>query len=163
MPTGNADWLERLPLLRKNIILSYAIAAGCFAFALGLRWALRNTLPGGVPYITFFIAVLLSTLFGGFGPGVMVLLASVLVAWFWLLPTATPSQISAALTASALFSTICAMIIYVVDLLNRTVERLLAAQDRAENQLYLTAMAERQLAQLNGELRHRNKNSFSVL
>ena len=162
--TARADWLERLlPLVRKNIVLSYAIAAGCFAFALGLRWVLRDILPGGAPYITFFIAVLLATLFGGVGPGIIVLVASGVAAWFLWLPTATPVQVNAALAASALFSTIGAMTIYVVHLLNRTVERLLAAQDRAETQLYLTAMAEQQLAQLNGELRHRNKNTFSVL
>jgi two-component sensor histidine kinase len=163
MQIVNYDWLERLPELRKNVFLSYGFAAAVFICSCVARWAIHDLLPVGVPYITFFIAVLLATLVGGLGPGIMVLMSSVVVAWFWWLPQATTAHVQSSITASVLFAVISGMIIYVVDLLNRTVERLLATQERAENQLYLTAMAEQQLAQLNGELRHRNKNTFSVL
>lgn len=156
-------WLESLPGIRRRTWLAYAIAIGIFAVSLGARLALTGVLPPGLPYFTFFIAVLLATLVGGFGPGVMTLGLSVVAAWQLLLPTRTPDQVQEALVASLLFAFIGAMIIAVTHLLNRTVERFLKLQDRAETQLYLTAMAEQRLKSLNDELKHRNKNTFALI
>lgn len=143
--------------------MAYGIAASIFLASLGARLALLDVLPPGLPYFTFFIAVLFATLISGIGPGFLVLALSVVSAWYLLLPTKTPGQIQEALAASFLFVIICSLIIWVVHFLNRTVERLLKAQDRAETQLYLTAMAEQRLKSLNDELKHRNKNTFALI
>lgn len=156
-------WLEALPSVRRRPAVAYALAISLFLISLAARIALKDVLPPGLPYFTFFIAVLLATLVGGFGPGVVTLLLSVVAAWKLLLPTRTPEQFNEALAASLLFVMICAMIVLVVHLLNKSVERLLKSQERAETQLYLTAMAEQRLKHLNDELKHRNKNTFALL
>lgn len=163
VPARLERWLEVLPKIRKQTGLAYAAAIGIFAISLGARLALTGVLPPGLPYFTFFIAVLLATLVGGLGPGLLTLAFSVGAAWHLLLPTRTPDQFQEAIVASLLFAFIGAMIIAVTHLLNRTVERFLKLQDRAETQLYLTAMAEQRLKNLNDELKHRNKNTFALI
>ena len=155
--------LAALPSIRRRTGLAYAIGIGLFAISLAARIALQDVLPPGLPYFTFFIAVLLSTLLGGVGPGIVALMLSVVAAWHLLLPTKTSLQFNEAVAASFLFIAICSMIIFVVHLLNQAVERLLKAQDRAETQLYLTAMAEQRLKHVNDELKHRNKNTFAMI
>lgn len=156
-------WLEALPRIRKQTGLAYAAALGIFIISLGARLALTDVLPPGLPYFTFFVAVLLATLVSGLGPGLLTLGLSVGAAWYLLLPTRTPDQIQEAIVASLLFVFIGAIIIMITHLLNRTVERFLKLQDRAETQLYLTAMAEQRLKNLNDELKHRNKNTFALI
>lgn len=156
-------WLEALPSIRRRTLLAFGIAIGIFAISLGARLALTGILPPGLPYFTFFVAVLLATLISGLWPGVLTLVLSIVAAWHLLLPTRTPDQFQEALTASLLFAFIGAIIITVAHLLNRTVERFLKLQDRAETQLYLTAMAEQRLKSLNDELKHRNKNTFALI
>lgn len=156
-------WLDALPRIRRRPLIAYIIAIGIFAVSLAVRLALSDMLPSGLPYITFFVAVLFATLIGGIGPGILTLGLSVVSAWYLLLPTRTAVEEQEALLASVLFAFIAALIIAVTHFLNRTVERYLKLQDRAETQLYLTAMAEQRLKSLNDELKHRNKNTFALI
>lgn len=156
-------WLDALPRIRRRTALVYAIATGIFLACLGARLALIDLLPPGLPYFMFVVAVLLATFVGGLGPGILTLGLSVVAAWNLLLPTRTPEQFQDSLIASLLFVFICSLIIIITHLLNRTVERYLKLQDRAETQLYLTAMAEQRLKNLNDELKHRNKNTFALI
>ena len=50
-----------LPVIRNNPRLVWAAALGLFALAFVLRWVLEGILPVGLPFITFFIAILLAT------------------------------------------------------------------------------------------------------
>jgi len=52
---------RRLPVIRNNPRLGWAAALGLFALAFVLRWVLEGILPVGLPFITFFIAILLAT------------------------------------------------------------------------------------------------------
>lgn len=156
-------WLETvLPAVRRNAVLAYSTACLLFLAALATRFAFGSYLPPGLPFITFFVAVLLATLAGGIGPGVLVMALSGLVSWNFLMSSAT-GKLNDALVAIALFCGLSASIIYVVQLLNRTIERLLYERRRAEDHLHTAAIAEQQLQQLNVELRHRNQNVFSVI
>ncbi|HZW13333.1 MAG TPA: EAL domain-containing protein [Noviherbaspirillum sp.] len=65
----------------------YFAASVLFGLALASRFALIGTLPPqGFPFLTFFPAVLLSTFLGGFGPGLLVSVLSVIAAWYFFIP-----------------------------------------------------------------------------
>jgi PAS domain S-box-containing protein len=64
----------------------YAVAVGCVAIALALRYPLRDTLGLDVPYLLFVPAIIVASWFGGVGPGVFATLLSVLAAAYFLLP-----------------------------------------------------------------------------
>jgi hypothetical protein len=50
---------HRLPVLRGSPYWARGAGVGLFVAAFLLRWALEGILPVGLPFITFFIAILL--------------------------------------------------------------------------------------------------------
>src|SRR5262245_13166400 len=69
-------------------IARYLIAAGAVAGGIAARLALEGVWDRRFPYITLFLAVVLSAWAGGVGPGVFAtLLSAASVAYFWLAPT----------------------------------------------------------------------------
>jgi hypothetical protein len=64
-----------IPALRPGTAGAYAFAFVCAAFATALRLAIDNYVEG-VPYVTFFPAVIIATLVSGFGAGLLCLLLS---------------------------------------------------------------------------------------
>jgi PAS domain S-box-containing protein len=71
---------------RSRPVFAYCIAAGSVALATGLRWLMDDLLVEGVPFLTFFVAVVISTFAGGALVGGFATLASSVVAWFFFLP-----------------------------------------------------------------------------
>jgi hypothetical protein len=63
---------DRLP----QSSLRWSAGLGLFATALLLRWGLDSVLLPGLPFITFFVAVLIATLVGG-----LTVLGHVLARW----------------------------------------------------------------------------------
>lgn len=156
--------VERLlPRIRRKPALAYPAAAVIFAAAALLRVFLGNWLPASMPFLTFFIAILLTTLIAGAGPGLLVVAASLVFAWqFYLSDAAQYSLFDVAIALTA-FALMAGLIVMVVHLLNRKVESLLDQRDRNEGLLQDSALGELQLEQLNVELRHRLKNTFAVI
>ena len=72
--------------MRKTRHLGYGLAVVAFFAAFLLRYALDKALPPGLPFVTFFPAVLLTAFVAGLGPGLLVALASGISAWFFFLP-----------------------------------------------------------------------------
>jgi two-component system, LuxR family, sensor kinase FixL len=66
----------------------YLAAVAALAIALLFRYALWHTLGTTVPYLQFYPAIIISAWFGGLGPGVLLTVASALVAMYWFLPPA---------------------------------------------------------------------------
>ncbi len=67
----------------------YALALLAVAAGLGLRLGLTAQVGPGLPtYITFYPAVMIVALMGGFGPGLAATIATALVVDFWILPPA---------------------------------------------------------------------------
>jgi len=64
----------------------YAVAVAAVAIAWGARWLLDQIAPGQVPFITFFLAVLVAGWFGGFGPAALVTLLSLVITWIVYMP-----------------------------------------------------------------------------
>jgi two-component sensor histidine kinase len=157
--------IERVfPRLRRKPQYAYPVGVAIFAVAAIARDALSTWLKDSTPFVTFFIAVLLASLAGGTGPGLLVVAASFLFSWHFYLsgPNWFPvtSETAVALASFTVFSL---LIVGVVQLLNRKVEGLLDERARSEALLQDSALGELQLEQLNVELRHRLKNTFAVI
>ena len=153
-----------LPRIRRRPLLAYTIAAIIFLVAVLMRLFLANWLPLSLPFLTFFIAVLLVTLVAGTGPGLLVVGASLLFSWhFYFSKSQQYTTDLPSIVALATFAVLAILIVAVVHLLNRKVESLLDERDRNEALLQDSALGELQLEQLNVELRHRLKNTFAII
>src|ERR1041385_6853015 len=77
---------KALQRLRRNRTMAYAIALGAIAAASAMRWAASDVLPEGLPFITFYPAIVIVTFLGGLGPGLVALCAGTIVASTQFLP-----------------------------------------------------------------------------
>jgi len=148
------------PRIRRRPLVAYPIAIVIFLIAAALRAALSPWLPPSLPFLTFFIAALLTTLVAGTGPGLLVVAASLLHAWHFFFAHQSDAM---SIVSLGMFAFLAGSIVAVVHLLNRKVEGLLDERARNEAMLQDSAMGELQLEQLNVELRHRLKNTFAVI
>ena len=73
--------------IRSRLWLGHAIAIALSLLALGIRFQLGHLLAG-YPFLTFFVAVLVSALLGGLWPGLLAATLSGLLATYYLIPPA---------------------------------------------------------------------------
>jgi two-component system, sensor histidine kinase PdtaS len=78
--------LETFEQWRKAQKWGFGVAAAVFLVSFGVRYGLDAWLPPGLPFLTFFPAVLLAAFLAGVWPGVLVAVLSVLAAWYFFLP-----------------------------------------------------------------------------
>lgn len=154
---------RRLPVIRSDPRLRWAAGLGLFVLAFVLRWALEGVLPVGVPFITFFIAILGASLLGGADIGLTVLGLSFVSSWYFFLNPRFSFELdgprAAALLLFAIFGT---AMVAIAHELNLTVERLIAERKRSDELLQKSTRAEERLAELNRELLHRIRNIFTL-
>jgi two-component sensor histidine kinase len=136
--------------LRKRPALGFAIALAVFLAAFGLRYSFSGELYN-VPFITLLPAILISALIGGVWVGAAVAALSAIAAWIWFLP---PSATTAlrwpdGYLTWALFGLTCFVQLYVIHLLNKTVDDLSRARDSS--------------AALFQELQHRVANNLQFV
>ena len=116
--------LARIRRWRANPAIGYGIAIAALLISIGLRFALEPHVTAGLPFITFFPAIILTTFLGGLGPGVVVAVAAGLVAWYFFLPPAFSFELGEKESASlVVFWLIAAMDVTLVHLLNRALDR----------------------------------------
>ena len=146
--------------LRKRVWAGYSIAVCTCLLALAIRLAIGRLLPA--PFFTFIPAVIISTLVGGFGPGLLCsALAAAMVAYF-LHPLASfgiywPSPLMMILV----FLVVSALIIILTDLtvrasirLGRATEQLRTANEELESHI---AARTAELLEAEGKLRQAQK------
>jgi two-component system, sensor histidine kinase PdtaS len=136
--------------IRARPPLRLIVALLIFALAFLIRFAFGEQLYN-VPFITLFPAILIAALLGGIWVGLLVAVLSAIAAWFWFLP---PSATSAlhwpdGYLTWALFVLTCAIQLYVVYALDKTVDELSLARDRS--------------AALFQELQHRVANNLQFV
>jgi two-component sensor histidine kinase len=141
---------EVIQRLRSRPLLGFAIALFIFLVAFGLRYSFAGELYN-VPFITLFPAILISALIGGLWVGIVVAILSAIAAWFWFLP---PSATTAfrwpdGYLTWVLFALTCFIQLYVINVLNKTVDDLSLARDRS--------------AALFQELQHRVANNLQFV
>ncbi len=153
-----ANLFEATAPLRAHPWFGHAFGIVGVLLALWLRYAVEDILRGGLPFVTFIPAVVLTAFVGGTAPAVLSFLASVLLGWYFFLPPAYSFALewpSGALTIG-FFSGVVVLDIYLVRLMVRTAERLQAARARAD------ALAERQRTMF-AELQHRVANNMQFV
>lgn len=156
--------LERVfPRIRRRPALAYPVAAVLFGLAVLLRAPLAAWLHLSFPFLTFFIAVVFTTLICGAGPGFAVVAAASGYSWYVLQDALTVGPKPTAAVIIAVFAVSASLLVLLLHFLNRLVEHVTAEQDRSEGFLQDSALSELQLEQLNVELRHRLKNTFAVI
>jgi PAS domain S-box-containing protein len=136
MPVRRDELLPYLDPVRKlrqnNQPLCYSIAIAAVAFAVLARWALDGMLITGVPFITFFPAVIIVAVIGGLGPGLFSVILSVAAADYFFIPPYSWFALSwGDAVALALFAVIAAFDVVLVALLNEAIERLARQEQNA--------------------------------
>jgi len=126
---------------------AYGLALLIFLAAFVARLLLDQALPGRLPFITFFPAVLLATFFSGTASGTGVLVASAIIGALWISPTGTAPG-AERLLGFFLFLLIGGIQVVLLHLIDQAVRRI------REN--------ERQIGVINRELKHRLKNVVTL-
>ena len=116
----------------RHPIVRYALAFAAVGVAGLLRGVLGAQFPGLVPFATFFPAVLIATLLGGLGPGLLSTVLSTVWAWlFWLQPPAALAPPAAAISVNlTLFVIVCLGLVATAEAARRYHDRSLAGDRR---------------------------------
>jgi PAS domain S-box-containing protein len=118
--TSYLFWSEEA--VRKNRLLAYSIALVAVGIAAAGRWALaEGHLLEGLPFITFYPATIVATLFGGLWPGILSVVASSVLARLLFLPMAEGWGL-----AVALFVILSSFNVALISILHLALERVLA-------------------------------------
>ncbi len=142
---------------RSRPLFGYGFSLATFGIALAARFAMGAWLPLGFPFLTFFPAMLLSTLVGGRGPGALCAVLSLLAAWYWFIRPFTALGLDlASVLAMGLFALVAVVNILVVGLMNHALDRLAAEQQRTRALLD-------QRTTLFSELQHRVANNLAFI
>lgn len=111
--------------IRGNSVAACGIAIAAVAIATLLRWALGPYLMEGVPFVSYFLAVLVTTLLGGLWPGLVALILSAISAWLLFIPPEFTFALTAPdLVSLLLFLLVGSAIVALAALLNKVVDRL---------------------------------------
>jgi PAS domain S-box-containing protein len=116
----------RHPIVRYGLALAVVGVAGLLRGVLGAQF------PGLVPFATFFPAVLIATLLGGLGPGLLATGLSALWAWLlWLQPSVALAPPAASMTVNLmLFVVVCVGLVATAEAARRYHDRSLAGERR---------------------------------
>jgi two-component sensor histidine kinase len=159
-------WVQKLaehclPILRRHPHWGWGAGLGLFIVAFLARSGLEGIIPVGLPFITFFTAILLATLVGGARVGLTVLALSLMASWYFFIPPYFSVQLDgSAIIALFVFAIFGGIIVAIAHELNVTVDRLLVERRRSNALLQQSIRVEEKLAQLNRELLHRIRNVF---
>lgn len=133
----------------------YIAAIAAVAVATALRYAVDPYMPPGYPFLTFFPAVIVTTLIWGLYPGVLAALVSTFTAWWLFMPGATLDA-SATWVALLFFLSVTAVDIAIIHVMNRALIRVQEEQDRS------SALARENETMLR-EAQHRISNNLQML
>lgn len=120
---------------RQRPLVSYAIAVLLVMLAAALRWLGDGLLAAGVPFLTFFPAVLASTLVGGLLPGALATGLSAVLSWLLFMRPLSGGalDIRDAVSLSG-FVVVAGAIVLVIVLLRQAIDTI-AAQEQNQRTL----------------------------
>lgn len=124
---------RRAKVLRQRKPQGLALTLALFSAALAGRFALDGLLSDGFPFLTFFPAILLATLFAGRMSGALCTLLSILAAWYWFIePRNSFGLTFEGVIALMFFSAIAIVDVLVIDLLAEALDKVEALQLRTD-------------------------------
>jgi len=128
-----------------------------FLLALSARFALDGLLPRGFPFLTFFPAIVLTTLFAGRGPGVVCGLFSLLSAWYWFISPRSSFELNFEGAVAVIFFAVVAIVdVFVIDLMTNALDSLESLQKQTDELVV-------QRTTLFHELQHRVANNLMIV
>ncbi len=129
-PRDPSSALVRLAPTHERAPHRFAVAIATVLIAAVLRLAFLHVLGTGAAFITFYPAVALAALYGGFRAGALATIIGALLAdFFWIEPVHSLRVASPAdLLSIALFASSCLLISWVAELLQRAEGRLRRAE-----------------------------------
>jgi PAS domain S-box-containing protein len=119
--------VEQIRRLRKAPLATYGIAIAAVLVATGIRSLLSPHLAPGLAFITFYPAIILSTLVGGLWPGLVATALSTLFAWYFFL--VTPAGEGAAAFSVLVFLFISGINVGLVAFLDLAIDRVIAQEE----------------------------------
>jgi PAS domain S-box-containing protein len=137
MPVRSDDFVPYFEPLRRfrrrDPATRYGVAVASVALAALVRMGLEVPLgAAGLPFITFFPALLASSFLGGLGPGILSLLLSALAANYLFLPPYYTPQLNVGDTvALTLFLAVGGIIVLLIHLLNEAIDRISIQEQNA--------------------------------
>ena len=157
MHRTNELFVERLPLVPERPWVGYPVSIAFVLIGFAARLAVDGVLPPGLPYVTFFPAVILSSFLFGVGPGIAAALLGGGLAYFWfILPVEGGHHGAGALIAICFYALVVGVDIALVHWMQRANYKLAVERERS-----------RQLAEtremLFRELQHRVSNNLQVI
>lgn len=153
-----------IPALRPGTVGAYAFAVLCFGVALAVRLAI-DPYVAGVHYVTFFPAVIITTLVSGLGAGLFCLALSVGAVAFFLLPprfSFLVENLSDELT-TLMFMLLTASNVVLIGGMRFAIERYQDLSHKLEKHEIALREREDRLALVVAELQHRTRNLISVV
>jgi PAS domain S-box-containing protein len=132
-------WARHLHRLQGNTWVVYGAALAAILFATLSRWAMGGFVHDRIPFTTYYPAIVIATLLGGFWLGVLASILSAIVAWWMFMPPAFGFALDTAqLTSLITFVLVCLLLVGIVTALNSAIDLLLAElEHRQKTQLAL--------------------------
>ena len=132
-------WARHLYRLRRNPFVSWGVALGSVLLATLIRWAIGGYVSDRIPFPTYYPAILMATLLGGFWLGTLAsILSAALAWWLFMAPSYIFALDQAQATSLITFVFGCILLVVTVTALNSAVDVLLSEGDyRRQTQLAL--------------------------
>lgn len=116
---------DRVLRMRHNSVAVYGIAVVLVAIATFVRWAVTGHVVAG-PFVTYYPAIIIATLIGGFWCGILTIAISGLIGWYLFLPPDFSWTLTEQAASLLLFVFLASLNVAIVAMLNSAVVRLRA-------------------------------------
>ena len=122
--------LQSIVTQERSARFRWTLSLGLVVVAFVVRYALNDALPPGFPYLTFFPAVIVTTLLAGLWPGIVSAALCGLASWFFFVAPANSFGLNpGALTALAFYAFIVSVDIFIIHSVTVTAQHLRAERE----------------------------------
>jgi PAS domain S-box-containing protein len=119
-------WATELHRLQENPLVVWGAMLGSVLLATFVRWAIGGFVQELIPFTTYYPAIVVATLLGGFWLGMLATILSAVLAWWLFFPPAFDFAFDRPESASLItFMLVCLLLVGVVTALKAAVDLLL--------------------------------------
>jgi PAS domain S-box-containing protein len=126
-------WAKHLHRLQRDPFIVYGAAFGAILIATLIRWAMGGFVHDRIPFTTYYPAIVVATLLGGFWLGMLASVLSAAIAWWLFMSPIFGFALDAAqLTSLITFIFVCFLLVGTVTALNSAIDLLLVEIDHRQ-------------------------------